>query len=107
MEQENNLIPEEQVNLPESSEISVATETEKKKEQTGSEVIHEKKEIPEIDFSTLSTAQIVQQVQKLLNDYPVASLKEVMENLPEIFESKYKEEYNQALAIFHVPSDSF
>ncbi len=105
MEQENNLIPEEQVNLPESSETSVATETEKKKEQTGSEVIHEKKEIPEIDFSTLSTAQIVQQVQKLLNDYPVASLKEVMENLPEIFESKYKEEYNQALAIFTADGD--
>lgn len=105
MEQENNLTSEEQMNQPEISENSVATETEKKEEQTETEVINKKKEIPGIDFSTLSTAQIVQQVKKMLDDYPVTSLKDIMENLPEIFEAQYKKEYEQALAIFTADGD--
>lgn len=90
---------------PEISENSATTETEKKEEQTITETTNEKKEIPDINFSALSTTEIVKQAQKLLNDYPVASLREVMESLPEIFETKYKEEYAQALAAFTADGD--
>lgn len=105
MEQENSLIPEEQINQPEISETSATTETEKQEEQTSAEATKEKQEIPDIDFSALNTDEIIQQAQNLLNDYPLTSLKEVMESLPEIFDTKYKAEYEKALAVFTSDGD--
>ena len=109
MEQEKSLIPEEQINLPEVSENSTPTATEQTEEQLSIEIGAEKKEIPLIDFSQLTTAEIVQQFQALLTDYPVTQLKEIVENLPEIVETKFKAEYEKALTEFsadgHLPED--
>ena len=104
MEQEKNLNPEEQANQPAIPETPVAVETTQE-ETNGQEMRNEQKAIPEIDFPTLSSTEIVQQVQKLLNDYPVSALKEVMENLPAVFESIYQKEYEQALAAFTADGD--
>ncbi len=104
MEQEKNLTPEEETNQPAISETPVTTETTQE-EVTGQEIKNEQKAIPEIDFPTLSSTEIVQQVQKLLNDYPVTALKEVMENLPAVFESIYQKEYEQALVAFTADGD--
>ena len=99
MEQENSLIPEEEIKNPEILETSTNDEPVVA-ESKAVENAKEKKEVPEIDFSILSTEEIIRQAQKLINDYPVVSLKEIFEGLPEIFESRYKEEYEKALAIF-------
>lgn len=96
MEQENSLIPEEEIKNPEILEISTNDEPVAA-ESKAVENAKEKKEVPEIDFSILSTEEIIRQAQKLINDYPVVSLKEIFEGLPEIFESRYKEEYEKAL----------
>ncbi|MDE6452383.1 MAG: DUF349 domain-containing protein, partial [Odoribacter sp.] len=97
MEQEKN---------PTQEEAIVKIEPEDKSSETSACPLEEKGQIqPEIDFPNLSTAEIIQQVQKLLNDYPVASLKGCMERLPEIFESKYQQEYEQALAAFTADGD--
>ena len=104
MEQENSLIPEEEIKNPEILEISTNDEPVAA-ESKAVENAKEKKEVPEIDFSILSTEEIIRQAQKLINDYPVVSLKEIFEGLPEIFESRYKEEYEKALAIFTADGD--
>ncbi len=96
MEQEKSLIPEEQTNQPEVLENSVITEIEPQ----SIEKTIEKQEIPHIDFSVLNTTEIVQTFQSLLNNYPVNQLKEIVETLPEIFESTYHKEYEKALAEF-------
>lgn len=96
MEQENSLIPEEEIKNPEILETSTNDEPVVA-ESKAVENAKEKKEVPEIDFSILSTEEIIRQAQKLINDYPVVSLKEIFEGLPEIFESRYKEEYEKAL----------
>lgn len=105
MEQENSLIPEEQINTPEISENNVTEETTKPQEEAAVETQKEKKEIPDIDFSTLSTDEIIRQAQKLVNDYPLASIKDAMEKLPETFEAQYKNEYDKALAAFTADGD--
>ena len=104
MEQENSLIPEEEIKNPEILETSTNDEPVVA-ESKAVENAKEKKEGPEIDFSILSTEEIIRQAQKLINDYPVVSLKEIFEGLPEIFESRYKEEYEKALAIFTADGD--
>lgn len=105
MEQENSLIPEEQINAPEISENNVTEETTKPQEEAAVETQKEKKEIPDIDFSTLSTDEIIRQAQKLVNDFPLASIKDTMEKLPETFEAQYKNEYDKALAAFTADGD--
>lgn len=105
MEQENSLIPEEQTNAPEISENNVTEETTKPQEEAAVETQQEKKEIPDIDFSTLSTDEIIRQAQKLVNDFPLASIKDTMEKLPETFEAQYKNEYDKALAAFTADGD--
>lgn len=105
MEQENSLIPEEQINTPEISENNVTEETTKPQEEAAVETQKEKKEIPDIDFSTLSTDEIIRQAQKLVNDFPLASIKDTMEKLPETFEAQYKNEYDKALAAFTADGD--
>lgn len=105
MEQENRLTPEEEIKNPEISENRVEEEAIAT-ENTTSDIEKEKKEIPEIDFSTLSTEEIIRQAQKLVNNYPTASIKALMEELPEIFENRYKEEYEKALAAFTADGDN-
>lgn len=106
MEQENSLIPEEQINTPEISENKTTAETAAPLQEPSLGANKEQEEIPDIDFSALSTDEIVRQAQKLTHEHPVASLKEIMESLPEIFETKYKEEYEKALAAFTANGDS-
>ena len=105
MEQENSLIPEEEIKTPEISENAIVAEPEAT-ENVASEVEKEKKEVPDIDFSTFSTQEIIRQTQKLVNNYPAASLKAIMEELPEIFENRHKEEYEKALANFTADGDN-
>ena len=78
MEQENSLIPEEEIKNPEILETSTNDEPVVA-ESKAVENAKEKKEVPEIDFSILSTEEIIRQAQKLINDYPVVSLKEIFE----------------------------
>lgn len=105
MDQENSLIPEETIQNPENVENHVTDETTES-EQLREEDSKEKKETPEIDFSGLNTDEIIRQAQGLVNTYPAAAIKEVMEGLPSVFESRYKEEYNQALAAFTADGDA-
>lgn len=105
MDQENSLIPEETIQNPENVENHVTDETTES-EQLREEDSKEKKETPEIDFSGLNTDEIIRQAQGLVNTYPAAAIKEVMEGLPSVFESRYKEEYNQALATFTADGDA-
>lgn len=106
MEQEKSLIPEEQNNTPEIPENEVTEATVESPEPTSTESAPEEKVTPEIDFSVLSTDEIICQAQKLVNDYSLTSLKTVMEELPAIFDARYKEEYNKALAEFTADGDS-
>ena len=80
MEQENSLIPEEEIKNPEILETSTNDEPVVA-ESKAVENAKEKKEVPEIDVSILSTEEIIRQGQKLINDYPVVSLKEIFEEL--------------------------
>ncbi len=105
MEQENSLIPEEEIKKPEISENDATTETVHPVEETTAEVVKEKQEIPEVDFSVLSTDEIIRQAQKLVNDYPLNSIKEIMDSLPEIFDRQFKAEYEKALAAFTADGD--
>ena len=105
MEQENSLIPEEEIKKPEISENDATTETVPPVEETTAEVVKEKQEIPEVDFSALSTDEIIRQAQKLVNDYPLNSIKEIMDSLPEIFDRQFKAEYEKALAAFTADGD--
>ena len=45
-------------------------------------------------------------MQKLVSEYPVNLIKDVIESLPELFETQYKEEYEKALAAFTADGDS-
>lgn len=105
MEQENMLNQEEENNVSEIS-VNEATTTTSIPENTSEEVKIGKKEIPDIDFSTLSTDEIVHQMQKLMDEYPVNMLRDIIETLPEIFEAQYKDEYEKALATFTADGDS-
>ena len=103
MEQENSLTPEE-IKNPETLE-NKAPEESVSSENTVTEASKEKKEIPEIDFSVLTTEEMIRQAQRLVNDYPATSIKDIMESLPEIFENRHKEEYAQALSVFTADGD--
>lgn len=97
MEQDNTLLNEE---LDNTSEVS-ANETETNiPEQPVTETTNSpgKPEIPNIDFSTLSTGEIVSELQKLIEQYSPGQIK--TDHLPEIFESRYQKELEQALADF-------
>lgn len=104
MEQENMLQPEEEIQASETPVKQPVSETE----STPKAVVEEKStpEIPDIDFSTLTTEEIVHQMQKLVSEYPVNLIKDVIESLPELFETQYKEEYEKALAAFTADGDS-
>lgn len=94
MEQENN-----------TKDINATDEQLINHEETTKETEKEVIEIPAIDFSSLSTGEIVKHLQKLMEKYPVNLLKDIMESLPEVFESKYDAEYNAALAAFTADGD--
>ncbi len=104
MEQENMLQPEEEIQASETPVEQPVSETE----STPKAVVEEKStpEIPDIDFSTLTTEEIVHQMQRLVSEYPVNLIKDVIESLPELFETQYKEEYEKALAAFTADGDS-
>lgn len=104
MEQENMLQPEEEIQASETPVKQPVSETE----STPKAVVEEKStpEIPDIDFSTLTTEEIVHQMQKLVSEYPVNLIKDVIESLPELFETQYKEEYEKALAAFTADGNS-
>lgn len=104
MEQENMLQPEEEIQASETPVEQPVSETESRPKA----VVEEKStpEIPDIDFSTLTTEEIVHQMQKLVSEYPVNLIKDVIESLPELFETQYKEEYEKALAAFTADGDS-
>ena len=95
MEQENNI-----------TDIHAADEQLINDEKTTVEATKEVTEIPTIDFSSLSTEDIVKHLQKLMEQYPVNLLKDIMDSLPEIFETKYNAEYATALAAFTADGDN-
>ncbi|WP_251621758.1 DUF349 domain-containing protein [Odoribacter lunatus] len=88
MEQENTLPTGEITSIPEvlDSENNISQP--------------EQPTLPDIDFTTLSTEEIINQLQELLNSFPTQQLKEVVDTLPEIFENQYKEEVQKALTDF-------
>ena len=99
MEQEN-MLAEEGINRP-----SEASETGNNIPQNESAVIAESEQavpqaLPDIDFSTLTTEEIVTRLQNLVNNFPLQQLKEIMDNIPEIFENRYRQEEGKALAEF-------
>lgn len=107
MEQEMNPAQEEttaKIELEDKS-LELPESSPEEKEQVKPEEANEKKEIPNIDFTRLDTAEIIRQTQQLLNGYPPVSLKEIMDRLPEIFEARYQQEYEQALAAFTADGD--
>lgn len=104
MEQENMLQPEEEIKSSETPAEQSVSETEATPQVTEEE--KNTPEIPDIDFSTLTTEEIVHQMQKMVSDYPVNLIKDVIESLPELFENQYKEEYEKALAAFTADGDS-
>lgn len=59
-----------------------------------------------VDFTSLSCEEMAGKLKELMDKYPVGALKEVMEDLPELFESQYKAEYEAALAVFTADGDS-
>lgn len=61
-------------------------------------VVDDKKEIPEIDFGSLSGEEIIAQAKKLADEYPVGQLKSVFDALPGTFEARYQKEYDKALS---------
>lgn len=99
MEQENTL-PEETINRP--SEVS---DTENNISQTDPVAVPASEPVttqalPDIDFTALTTEEIVTQLQKLVDTFPLLQLKEIMDSIPEIFESRYKQEEEKAMAEF-------
>lgn len=105
MEQENSLIPEEEIKTPETTENPASEVTSQPEEKTIAEPQPEKKDMPDVDFSGLNTDEIIHKTQKLVNDYPLSSIKDILEELPEKFNARYREEYNQALAAFTADGD--
>lgn len=94
MEQENVLTPDEQEN------ISATSENQAEEISEFQEIKATEKDIPDIVFTALSTADIVKNAQELLNNYPIHAIRAIIEGLPEIFDIRYKEEYEEALAKF-------
>lgn len=97
MEQDNTLLNEE---LNNTSEVP-ANETESNvPEQLSSETAEspDKPEIPNVDFTLLSTQEIVSELQKLIEQYAPGQIK--TDHLPDIFEKQYQKEFDQALADF-------
>lgn len=94
------MLAEEGINRP-----SEASETGNNIPQNESAVIAESEQavpqaLPDIDFSTLTTEEIVTRLQNLVNNFPLQQLKEIMDNIPEIFENRYRQEEGKALADF-------
>ena len=94
------MLAEEGINCP-----SEASETGNNIPQNESAVIAESEQavpqaLPDIDFSTLTTEEIVTRLQNLVNNFPLQQLKEIMDNIPEIFENRYRQEEGKALADF-------
>ena len=78
-----------------------ANETESNvPEQLSSETAEspDKPEIPNVDFTLLSTQEIVSELQKLIEQYAPGQIK--TDHLPDIFEKQYQKEFDQALADF-------
>lgn len=94
MEQENSLNQEEQIQAQETAE------------KTENQNVTVAESVPGIDFTALTSDEIVHSLQKLMDEYPVAALREIMEKLPEQFEARYREEYQAALAAFTADGDS-
>lgn len=105
MEQENMLKPEDEIKTPEISENLSIVEAEPAQKPTVEEKT-ESLEIRDVDFTTLSTDEIVHQMQKMINEYPLNQIREIIESLPELFEAQYKDEYEKALATFIADGDS-
>ena len=105
MEQENSLIPEEEIKAPETEEISASQDARHPADTTDAEHQPEQKENPDIDFSHLNTDEIIRKAHRLLNDFPLSAIREAIESLPELFNQKFKEEYDQALAAFTADGD--
>ncbi len=105
MEQENSLIPEEEIKAPETEEISASQDARHPADTTDAEHQPEQKENPDIDFSHLNTDEIIRKAHRLLNDFPLSAIREAMESLPELFNQKFKEENDQALAAFTADGD--
>lgn len=105
MEQENMLKPEDEIKTPEISENQSVVEAEPAQKVAVEEKI-ESPEIRDVDFTTLSTDEIVHQMQKMINEYPVNQIRDIIESLPELFEAQYKDEYEKALAAFIADGDS-
>lgn len=98
MEQEITFIPDDTKNdseIPETNTVNVAEPN--------------KNEIPDIIFSALSAEDIVSNAEKLLKEYPLDAIRSTFDSLPAIFEKRYKDEREKALAVFinagHVPED--
>lgn len=97
MEQDNTLLNEE---LNNTSEVP-ANETESNvPEQSSSETAEspDKPEIPNVDFTLLSTQEIVSELQKLIEQCAPGQIK--TDHLLDIFEKQYQKEFDQALADF-------
>lgn len=105
MEQENSLIPGEEIKVPGNEETAASESPLHTADTANAEHQPEPKENPDIDFSQLNTDEIIRKAHQLLNDSPLAAIKEAMESLPELFNQKFKEEYNQALAAFTADGD--
>lgn len=100
MEQENNMIPGEEIKALENVEIPVSEDASPSAETDNAENKTEQKENPCIDFSSLNTEEIIRKAQQLLDGSSMSAIKDTMERLPELFEQKFKEEYDWALAAF-------
>lgn len=97
MEQDNTLLNEE---LDNTSEVA-ANETESNvPEQSSPETAEspDKPEIPNVDFTLLSTQEIVSELQKLIEQCAPGQIK--IDHLPDVFEKQYQKEFDQALADF-------
>ena len=57
------------------------------------------KEVPAWDFNSFGTEEIISRMKELIEEFPVQQLK-VLDSLPAIFENRYKEEHDKALAAF-------
>lgn len=99
MEQENTLA-EEEINRPfEVSDIETNISHNELSTVPASESV-DSQALPDIDFTVLTTEEIVSQLQNLSDNFPLPRLKEIMDSIPEIFENRYRQEEQEALAKF-------
>ncbi|MCM1031229.1 MAG: DUF349 domain-containing protein [Oscillibacter sp.] len=99
MEQENTLA-EEEINRPfEVSDIETNISQDELIADPALESA-DSQALPDIDFTALTTEEIVTQLQKLSDNFPLPRLKEIMDSIPEIFENRYRQEEKEALAKF-------